>query len=494
MRRFQIIERIRDHKKAWDVVIIGGGATGAGCALDAASRGFETLLLERADFGKGTSSRSTKLIHGGVRYLAQGNISLVRESLRERGLLLENAPDFVKKLEFTVPCYSRFEKFYYGIGLKLYDLLSGKLRFGRSRFLSKDETLERLPNIRSDGLTGGISYFDGQFDDANFLIEILKSASSNGASCLNYATVFDVSKDSNGNVNGVSFTDEESGELFEVRSQVVINAAGAFCDSIRRFSNSSAKNIIAPSQGIHLVFDSSLLSSKTALMIPKTTDGRVLFAIPFHNKTLVGTTDTAIETVSEEPAALESEIDFILQNANSYFEKELSRADVLSVFAGIRPLVKNSAQSSTKQLSRDHTIEIDNSNLLTITGGKWTTYRNMAEDAVDHAIEISNLPAKACRTKKLKIKDSRIESSGEWIVPDIHITKAEIVDAIENGFARTVEDILSRRSRLLFLDAERAVTAAKPVALIMAEILKRDAIWVEDQTSSFTDLAQSYKI
>ena len=376
-----MLNRAKAREKTWDIVIIGGGASGVGCAVDAASRGFDVLLLEQKDFGKGTSSRSTKLVHGGVRYLEQGDIFLVREALKERGILKQNAPHLVKTQPFIVPCYSFWQKFYYGIGLKVYNLLSGKYGFGKSLILSKEETLERLPNFKKENLTGGIIYYDGQFDDTRLLIDLVKTATENGAAILNYARVFGLTKNADGKVDGVDFEDTESGEIFSIKAKIVINATGAFTDKIRKLSDNNSNEIIAPSQGIHLVFDKSFLNSEDAIMIPKTSDGRVLFAIPWNGKTIVGTTDTPIEKAELEPKPFEEEIEFILKTCENYLAKPPRREDVLSVFVGIRPLVKSSDAKNTAKLSRDHTIEIDDANLLTVAGGKWTTYRNMAEDA-----------------------------------------------------------------------------------------------------------------
>ncbi len=504
MQRIEIIDRIKNREKPWDFIIIGGGATGVGCALDAASRGFDVLLLEQNDFGKGTSSRSTKLVHGGVRYLAQGNLSLVREALKERGLLLKNAPHLVEKRAFIVPCYSLWQKFFYGTGLKIYNLLSGKYGFGKSVILSKKETIAKLPNIYQKNLRGGVLYFDGQFDDARFLIDLAKTAAENGALLLNYAGVFGFAENSGGKISAVNFADEETGEVFEIKTKIVINAAGAFCDAVRRFSLENSKNIIAPSQGIHLVFDKSFLQSENALMIPKTSDGRVLFAIPFHNKTLVGTTDTPINSAELEPSALENEIEFILETAKNYLAKPPRKEDVLSVFAGIRPLVKSTNTKNTAALSRDHTIEIDEKNLLTITGGKWTTYRRMAEDAVNQALKLGGFENRKCVTQDLKIKNDRVEFLrkiieenpflAEKIHEDFEYQKAEIVHAVGFEMARTVEDILARRTRILFLDAKSAVDSAPLVAEIMAKILGKDKNWIERQILRFNETAKKYLI
>ena len=517
MNRQEMLNRAKMREKVWDFIIIGGGATGVGCAVDAASRRFSVLLLEQNDFGKGTSSRSTKLVHGGVRYLAQGNIALVRESLQERGILFGNAPHLVKKLPLIVPCFKLWDKFFYGTGLKIYNLLSGKYSFGKSRILSKYETLEKLPNIKGENLRGGVLYFDGQFDDTRLLINLVKTAVEQGATVLNYAKVFQITKNGDNNVNGVNFQDTETGEIFQIKAKVVINATGAFADSIRRLSDENSKNIIAPSQGIHLVFAKEFLLAETALMIPKTSDGRVLFAIPWHNKTLIGTTETPIKTAELEPQAFQKEIEFILETAKNYLAKPPTQADILSVFVGIRPLVQSRNAKNTARLSRDHTIEIDKSNLLTITGGKWTTYRRMAEDAVNQAVKIADLPKKSSPTKDLKIHgfcensesfgDLAIygidaEKIGELINENPHLSEklhkdlpycaAEIVWTTRNEMANTVEDILARRTRALFLDAKAAIEIAPKVAQIMREELRKDKNWIDEQIREFNNVAKNY--
>lgn len=498
-----MLDRVKACQEIWDFIIIGGGATGAGCAVDAASRGFSVLLLERDDFGKGTSSRSTKLIHGGVRYLAQGDVFLVREALKEREILRKNAPHLVRGQPFIVPVYSLWEKFFYGAGLKIYNYLSGRYSFGKSRTLSKKKTLEKLPNVKSANLKGGIVYFDGQFDDARLLLNLLQTAVEQGAAVLNYAEVFGLSKTS-GVVDGVRFQDAESGEIFTAKAKVVINAAGAFCDSVRKMSNEKSEKIIAPSQGVHLVFERKFLPSESALMIPKTSDGRVLFAIPWHGYLLIGTTDTPVEKAEPEPQAFEKEIEFILETAKDYLDKPPEREDILSVFAGIRPLVKSRAAKNTAALSRDHTIEIDRANLLTITGGKWTTYRAMAEDAVDQAIKIAGLPEKKCVTKDLQIYSEDIENIkklikenpnfAEPLHKDFSYTKAEIVWAVREEMARTLEDVLARRTRALFLNAKAAVEIAPAAAEIMALELGKNKTWAAEQIQRFNETARNYLV
>lgn len=517
MDRGEMYRRLRAQAGAWDMIVVGGGATGAGVAIDAASRRYEVLLLEQSDFGKGTSSRSTKLVHGGVRYLEQGNLSLVMEALKERGLLLQNAPHLVRNLAFVVPNYDWWEAPFYGAGLKLYNLLAGKYGFGASRILSKEETLARLPTVKADGLRGGVVYFDGQFDDSRLLVNLVATAHEQGAVLLNYAQVTALTKDSDGYVEGVRFRDQETGEEFEARGRVVINATGPFSDDLRRRADPSVQPMIAPSQGIHLVFDGSFLAGDSAIMVPHTSDGRVMFAIPWHGHTVVGTTDTPIAAAPLEPVAMEQEIEFILQTAALYLEKKPVRGDVLSVFAGIRPLVRSGDAENTAALSRGHTIRIENCGMVSICGGKWTTYRRMAEDCVNQAATLARLPEKPCVTDRLNIHGfhgssekyghlsvygsdaplvrqlSEAEPSlGEPLHAALPYTGAEVVWAARHEMARTVEDILARRTRALFLNARAAMAMAPEVARLLARELRRDDAWAEGQVQSFVETARNY--
>ena len=497
MNRVEILDRVRSRTEPWDIVVIGGGATGAGCAVDAASRGLDVLLLEQHDFGKGTSSRSTKLVHGGVRYLAQGNISLVREALKERGILLKNAPHVVHKLEFVVPCYSLWQKVFYGAGLKIYDLLSGKYSLGRSRIISRAETIQRLPGVRTERLAGGIVYFDGQFDDARLLIDLVKTAQICGAATLNYAKVTSLNKNADGKLAGLTFDDTETGEGFTVSAKAIINATGAFCDSLRRMTDAEAKPLVVFSRGIHLVFDKRFLPSDTALLIPKTSDGRVLFCIPWLGSLLVGTTDTVVDRPELEPKALESEIEFVLETVRSYLSPAPSQNDILSVFAGVRPLVQSNNSKNTPRLSRGHTIEIDESHLLTITGGKWTTYRQMAEDAVDQAILIAQLPRSTSTTADLKIigpASSETSFVGQKLHPDLPYDESDVNRAVRDEYALTLEDVLARRTRALFLNAKVAIEIAPKVAELMAVELGKDQEWITEQLDAFEQTAKNYLV
>jgi glycerol-3-phosphate dehydrogenase len=518
MNRSEMWKRIEGHPHAWDMVVVGGGATGVGVAIDAASRGYDVLLLEQSDFGKGTSSRSTKLAHGGVRYLEQGDIGLVMEALKERGLLLQNAPHLVHDLAFVVPNYDWWEAPFYGVGLKVYQLLAGKYGFGASRILSREETLAHLPTLKTEGLRGGAVYYDGQFDDSRLLIDMVATAHEQGATLLNYAEVTGVTKDAQGFVEGVTARDAETGEEFQASTKVVINATGAFSDRLRRIAEPDAAAMIAPSQGVHLVFDAEFLAGESAIMVPHTSDGRVLFAIPWHGHTLVGTTDTAIPAATLEPVAMEEEIDFILSTAGQYLAKAPTRDDVLSVFAGVRPLVRAS-NASTASLSRDHVIHIDRSGMVSVMGGKWTTYRHMAEDCVDQAATLAELPERACVTRDLHIHGYHaavkefgalsvygsdaleirklIEADGrlrEKLHPALPYAKAEVVWAVRQEMARTVEDVLARRTRALFLNAQAALEMAPGVADAMAIELGWDNAVKEKQLAAFREIARHYKL
>lgn len=486
--------RLREHAGPWDMIVVGGGASGVGVAVDAASRGYNTLLLEQRDFGKGSSSRSTKLVHGGVRYLEQGNISLVMEALKERGLLLQNAPHLVRNLGFVVPNYDWWEAPFYGIGLKVYDLLAGKYGFGRSRILSREETLERLPTIRTDGLRGGVIYYDGQFDDARLLVDLAETACRQGAVLLNYAEVTGLVRDAEGFVEGVEFRDVETGETFRQEGKVVVNATGPFSDRVRRLAEPGAEPILTTSQGIHLVFDGSFLPRDYAIMVPHTSDGRVMFALPWLGHTLVGTTDTAVPEAQLEPSAFPQEIDFLLQTAGQYLAKSPGREDVLSVFAGIRPLVRASGNGKTAELSRGHTIRIEKSGMVTLCGGKWTTYRHMAEDCVNQAATLARLPERPCITADLAIHNPGVVRHGKPLHDALPYTESEVAEAARNGMARTVEDVLARRTRALFLRAAVAMEMAPQVAAILARVLGRDRAWETAQVQAFRELAATYVV
>lgn len=517
MNRDAMLGRIQDPSGAWDLIIIGGGATGLGTAIESASRGYRTLLLEQSDFAKGTSSRSTKLVHGGVRYLKQGNLSLVLEALKERGLMRQNAPHLVHNLPFIVPNYDWWEAPFYGIGLRVYDMLAGKHGFGPSRNLTKEETLQHLPTIETQGLRGGVVYYDGQFDDARLAINMAETAAELGGTLINYMKVTALTKVGD-IVRGVVGRDQEKGTTHELIAKAVINATGAYVDSIRSMDDEGAKAMIRPSQGVHIVLKRDFLPGDSAIMVPHTDDGRVLFAIPWHDRVVVGTTDTPIDHIPLEPRPLDEELEFLLSHAARYLSKDPGPGDVLSAFAGIRPLV-SSDEEDTAQLSRDHTLFISRSGLVTITGGKWTTYRKMAEDTVDHAATLAQLEDKPSVTRDLAIHGyhRNAEQFGELAVygsdapliddlmrenprfaerlhPDLPARAGEVIWAVRHEMARSVEDVLARRTRCLLLDAKASIEAAPRVAELMGRELGRDEAWREQQILSYRELAKGYLI
>jgi len=515
MRRDELLQRLEDEP-LWDMIVIGGGATGLGTALEAASRGYRTLLLEQSDFAKGTSSRSTKLIHGWVRYLQQGNLSLVLEALRERGLLIRNAPHLLHNLSFVVPLYDWWEGPFYGVGIKLYDLLAGKLGLGPSRLLSREETLCHIPTVEPNGLRGGVIYHDAQFDDARLAISLALTLTDLGGVGLNYLPVSGIIMEG-GLVAGVEARDAESGREYRIRGRVVVNATGPFVDNVRRMIDPDAKELITPSQGVHLVLEGSFLSGDSAIMVPHTDDGRVLFAVPWHGRTIVGTTDTPVATATLDPRPLPGEIAFLLTHAARYLTRHPAPADVLSVFAGIRPLVRSDGSHDTASLSRDHTLLVDGSGLVTIAGGKWTTYRKMGEDTVTAAAQVAGLEERSSVTASLHLhgwqeggdaKDPRqvygsdavaleqlLEEKPDWrapLHPALPYCRGEVVWAVRNEWARTVEDVLARRTRALQLDARASIAAAPVVAELMACELGKDQAWPETQVAGFYELARGY--
>jgi glycerol-3-phosphate dehydrogenase len=510
-----LINRL-EAEKEWDLIVIGGGATGLGIALEAVSRGYSVLLVEQADFAKGTSSRSTKLVHGGVRYLAQGDIQLVREASIERGLLWRNAPHLVKNQTFIIPVYTLFDRLKYTIGLKLYDWIAGRLSLGSSVFIPREKALQKLPNIKAEGLVGGVQYHDGQFDDSRLAINLVQTIIEQGGVALNYMKVTGLIKENGQHISGVQLKDVETNRSFTCKAKAVINATGVFVDAVLHMDNPAASKSIAASQGVHLVLDKKFYPSEEALMIPATSDGRVLFAVPWHGKVVVGTTDTPVNEASLEPQALEKEITFILENASRYFVHQPRRSDVLSVFAGLRPLAApQKDKQKTKEISRSHKIMVTPSQLFTILGGKWTTFRKMGEDMVDRVEKELQWPHKKTATRNLsihgamanvnlndplyfygsdttKVKALMNGHAGEWLSTSLQIHEAQVVWAVQHEMARTVEDVLSRRTRALLLDAKESIRMAEPVANIMAAALGRDAGWVREQVEVYTKLAEGY--
>jgi glycerol-3-phosphate dehydrogenase len=501
----------------FDLAVVGGGATGCGVALDAAARGFSVVLLEAEDYSQGTSSRATKLVHGGVRYLQQGNVPLVMEALHERGLLLRNAPHLVRDLAFVVPNYLWWEAPFYGIGMRVYDMLAGRHGFARSRILTSEEVLERIPTLEQEGLRGGVLYHDGQFDDSRLLVALARTAVAQGACLINYAPVVRLTRDDAGFLNGAVFRDLEAGREHEVEARCVVNATGAFCDGVRRLDDPEAPPMIAPSQGVPVVLDRRFLGGETAIMVPRTRDARVMFAIPWHDHTVIGTTDTPVREVALEPRPLAEEIDFILETASGYLSENPTRADVLSSFAGIRPLVKAGDAGNTAALSREHTIQVSRSGLLTIAGGKWTTYRRMAEDVVNHAATLAGLEERPCVTRELRIHGYHESSAGFGVFADygadalalrglvegrpdldavldpaLPTRAAQVFWAVRHEMARTLDDVLARRTRALALDARAALRMAPAVARLMAAELGRDEAWQRQQLADFAAIAEGY--
>lgn len=521
--RAELLSRL-DASDVWDIIVIGGGATGLGTAVDAAARGFRTLLVEGADFAKGTSSKATKLVHGGVRYLAQGNISLVREALHERGILNQNAPHLAWPLGFVVPAYSLLDQPFYGIGLKMYDMLAGKLNLAPSRWLSRKSTLEHASTLATDvngnKLRGGVLYYDGQFDDARLAVSLMRTLFDLGGTAINYTRVTGLTRDASGAINGITTHDSVSGAEHTVRGKCVVNATGVWVDAVRRMDDPAAQTMVAPSQGVHLTLPRDFLPGNDAILVPKTDDGRVLFMVPWNGHTIVGTTDTARKDLPMDPRPEPSEVDFILNTAARYLTRKPTRADVTSVWAGLRPLVKATGEASTKSLSREHTILVSKAGLVTVTGGKWTTYRRMAQDVVNTAIEKQLLPQAACRTAGLRLhgapaKGQKLDApqgtpdsyygtdlallrtlpgADRMLVKASALTEAHVRFAARHELARTVEDVLARRNRALFLDAESAQLAAPEVARVLAEELGHDAAWQQATLADFAQVAASFRL
>lgn len=508
--------KLLDKTPEWDVVIIGGGASGLGIATDAANRGLKTLLLEKTDFAKGTSSRSTKLVHGGVRYLQNGDVSLVLEALRERGIMRKNAPHLVRDLSFIIPSYDWWSSPFYGLGLKVYDMMAGKLGLGPSTLLNKEETLSLIPNVNKKGLRGGVIYHDGQFDDARMAISLALTAESEGAVMLNYAEVYSFIKE-NDLIIGLEFKDRINGSKKRVFSKSIVNATGVFSDKLISLDQPRAKQLIRPSQGVHIVLDKSFLNGPQAIMVPHTSDGRVLFAVPWNEYVVVGTTDTPINETLDEPIALDEEIQFIIDNAGMYMSKKPKRSDIKSVFAGLRPLAASEGnKETTKEISRHHKITVSTSGLINVLGGKWTTYRKIAEDTVNTVLMVSGLSERKCNTETLPIfgfdpttnwndplhfygtEAKKVEAmdlnGNKSLSSKLFITKNQICWAIKNEMAITLEDVLARRTRCLFLDAYETEKIAPKVAEIMAFELKKEKKWVIQELKNFNLILKNYQL
>jgi glycerol-3-phosphate dehydrogenase len=503
---------------AFDIVVIGGGATGLGVALDATARGLSVALVEAEDFAKGTSSRATKLVHGGVRYLAQGNVALVREALRERATLLRNAPHLASALSFVLPVYGArgrwFDRWFYGAGLALYDGLAGSAGLGGTRMLGRDAALALAPGLRADGLTGGVTYRDGQFDDARLAVALARTAIDRGAVVVNRCAAVALEHDA-GRVCGVLVEDRETGMRHALHTRCVVNATGVWVDAVRRMDRDPGRDLVAPSQGVHLVVDRTFLPGDHAILVPRTADGRVLFAVPWMGSTLLGTTDTPRDDIAVEPAPFREEVDFVLREAGRHLAKAPTRADVRTVWVGLRPLVRPPDEAETKSISREHTVLVATSGLVTVTGGKWTTYRAMAEDVLARCaaaglvadrpagatlhLPVVGAPSSSTRSMGdapgLHLYGTEAATVGSLPGADVEIaaglTEATVRFAVRYEYARTVEDVLARRSRLLFLDARAAALAAPRVAEILAEEIG-DAFDAGASLTSFLALAEKY--
>jgi len=520
MIRTEQIQKLSNSEKLWDIVVIGGGATGLGCAVDAATRGYSVVLFEKDDFAKSTSSRSTKMVHGGVRYLQKGDVELVLEALHERGRMKNNAPHLVKDQAFVVSNYSWWENFFYFCGLTFYDILSYGFGYGFSRFIRKKTVLKYLPTSREKGLKGGIVYHDGQFDDSRMAINLAQTCIENGGAVMNYTQVDSIIHNSAGKASGVTVTDRLTGDKYTVKTKAVINAAGIFVDDVMQMDEPNMPSMVKPSQGTHLVLDKKFLQSDYAIMIPRTSDGRVLFAVPWHNRVVVGTTDILRDKPESEPVPLDEEIDFILHTAGLYMNPAPTRADIVSVFAGQRPLAAPKQEGkSTKEISRSHKIIVSDNNLVTITGGKWTSYRRMAEDTINRVISLGMVDERKCVTKTFHIHGyhknpdltdhkyiygsdeplideliTKDPTLGEKISPKFDYAMAEVLWAVQEEMAQTVEDVLARRVRLLFIDAREAIASAPKVAAFMAKTMGKDETWVKEQIDAFNAVASHYYI
>ena len=487
--------KLLNNKKKFDFIVIGGGASGLGCALDASSRGYSVILLEKFDFCKGTSSRSTKLIHGGVRYLEKGQISLVYEALKERDILKKNAPHLVKQVGFLIPVYNYFLKFYYFFGLKIYDFISSNLSFEKSRTVNKKNAIELVPNVDKEQLKGGVVYFDGQFDDSRLGIDIALTSEFNKAILLNYMSVESLIKE-NGKLKGVVAYDTINNNDFSIYSENVINATGVFSKSIMDLDSNKLKTVIKPSQGVHLVVDKSFLNGNFGILVPKTSDGRVLFAVPWLDHVIIGTTDNVVDKPSFNPESTQKEINFILENIKNYLEIYPTKKDIKSVFVGLRPLVANNSSSKSKDLSRKHKIIVSESGMVSIIGGKWTTYRRMAENVIDLALKKTKLSFVKSKTSNLKIKNGLIDIdfSKESLSNDFFLSKEMIIHFVNNEMALNLDDIMSRRSRCLFLNIKESIRIAPKVVEIMSNELSKNEVWINEQLNSFYNLTNINKI
>ncbi|MFT6335533.1 MAG: glycerol-3-phosphate dehydrogenase [Saprospiraceae bacterium] len=492
MNRKQLLNQLKSGEE-YDVLVIGGGATGLGVALDAISRGFKVALLEKVDFGKGTSSKATKLLHGGVRYLQNGDVGLVIEALREREFVLTQASHLSHIQKFVIPHYSNWQGWYYWAGLKTYDLLSGTRSLGDTRKISKEETLELLPNLKKKGLKGGIEYTDGQFDDTRLCIDLVSTINKLGGTVLNYCSLDSFIYDEFGKINGGVGKDEMTGDSFEIKSKSVVNATGVFAEQTMALESEDTDIKIVPARGSHIVLDRSFLQSDEAIMIPKTTDGRVLFLVPWHNVVIVGTTDVVSPELTMEPKATEKEINFILNNAAEYLEKKPTKKDILSTFAGLRPLAAPKREGKkSKEISRSHKVLVSKAGLVSVLGGKWTTFRKMGEDAVDEIIEKGKLPPKESKSEETRIYNGTPKAKGEYIHPNLPYTWVELQQYVKEELVETVEDLLCRRTRCILLHKQATLDVLEQAIQLIAKHKGYDEVWEGKQRWDFAETAKSY--
>jgi glycerol-3-phosphate dehydrogenase len=519
----------------FDLCVIGGGATGSACALDAQLRGIRTVLLEAGDFAGATSSAATKIIHGGVRYLEEAvkgadiqEYHVLVRALHERVRMLENAPHLTRTLEFLVPSYSWIDVAYLDIGLKIYDWLAGSGRISPSKFLSQEETLERMPVLKQDGLKGSVAYADGQFDDARYDLALVQTFTAAGGNALNYAKVTDFLRDANGKISGVHVEDYQTNAAFTVKAKAIVNATGIFSDSIRGLANPSLHKRIRASKGAHILLPLAVFPTEDALLIPKTEDGRVVFAIPWQRRLLVGTTDEEVSP-EEELVVTKQDIEYLLRHLNQYLATPVSPGDIVSGFAGARPLVASGDERDTKKLARDDVIEVDpHSGLISIMGGKWTTHRAMAEDTIDRAQQALGAPQTDSRTRNYVLYGGQGFTDDFWkqlcrrfsisertahhlagkfgtaavevlalgegspalmelILEGGSAIRAEVIYSVRHEMACTIEDVLARRLGMQFYSWRDAIEAAPLVGSLMAEELQWTSSVAREAVTSYVE-------
>jgi glycerol-3-phosphate dehydrogenase len=541
MNRTQDLQRLQ--KETFDICIIGGGASGAGCALDAALRGFKVALIEKNDFAAETSSKSTKLIHGGVRYLEQAfknldfaQLKQVRHGLEERQIVLQNAPHLARPLPLLTPVFSWWEGLYFSIGLRMYDFFAKGDSLPKSRWLSKKETMLRMPSLDAKKLHSAVLYFDGQLDDARYCLGLAHAAAEAGVAVANHLQLIDFEKDNSGKLEGAVVTstlDNGVEPPFSIKAKLFINCTGAMADHIRLKANPTLSRRIRPSKGVHVVLPYEVLKSDDAMLIPKTSDGRVVFAIPFEGQLLLGTTDTDYTQLENEPLLEEKEVEFLLDTLAPYLAKRPDKSQVKAGFGGLRPLLAASESDSTKKLVRDHEVEYDeSSNLLSLLGGKWTTYRYMAKETIDKAGELLGAE-RPCLTadhvlvggEDFAFEDWKIIQTVYRLAKDIakHLIRkygsrahkvarltqenivwsqrlvekfpfiqAEVIYQVREEMACTLRDVLARRMRLEIMDWEATQEAVPVVANLMAQELGWTQAHKQKQIDEYLQLVQSF--